>query len=299
MKRFVFFALIVIAIIVATILYDRTAQMEPGTQATVATTIYPLYDITRNIAGDALNVAYILPPGASPHTFEPTPSFIRQLENVDVVYAIGFGIDDWSQTITQSVGAEQVNVSQNIHLLPHATLLETEDDEDVNNIDPHYWLSVPNAITIAQTVTTDLATRYPEHQVAFKANLASYTEQLTALNNEIIDTLADISNTNIVTIHDGWYYFADAYGLHVSASFEPTAGREPTPQYLVELTQVVQASGTSTIYAEPQLSTAGLEAFAKDNNMTVQEVDPIGGTQGRETYIQLMRFNANQISHNR
>ena len=67
---------------------------------------------------------------------------------------------------------------------------------------------------------------------------------------------------NIVTFHDAWYYFSDEYGLNIAGTFEPTAGREPTAQYLIDLISEIQNHGVTTVYYEPQMSVNSVKNFA-------------------------------------
>lgn len=259
-------------------------------EAQVAATIFPIYDIARNIAGDELEVALILPPGASPHTFEITPSALRQLSSVETVYAVGHGLDDWTNQISKSIDAEVVVVDKNINL--------RESGDDHSEIDPHYYLTIENAMNIAITISTDLATRYPELADNFQTNLTVYLTELAEVNPEIERIIDSTQNKNIITLHDAWYYFAEEYGLNIVGTFEPSAGREPTPQYLVELTKAIETSGASMLFSEPQLSTESINQFVSDNGLSIIELDPIGGVDDRDTYIKLMLSNAEAISKN-
>lgn len=261
----------------------------------IAATIFPIYDITRNITGDRVDVALILPPGASPHTFEPTPSSIRELQGSDVVFAIGHGLDDWSDSIVLSVGSDKTIVDKTINL---RTPSIQEDNEAGDGFDPHYWLTVPNAIIISQNIAADLETRYPEYANEFDANLQSYIAELETENAKIEGILSQVENKQIITLHDAWYYFADAYQLNIVGTFEPTAGREPTPQYLADLTDALETSGSKTLFSEPQLSTSSIQSFADDNGLTIVSLDPIGGSAERESYIDLMTYNAETIAQN-
>ena len=103
------------------IVYFRTGKAplvaETGT-LTVAGTIYPLYDMARNVAGDQAVVELVLPPGASPHLFEFSPRQLQELQNVKAVFAIGHGLDNWATQITNVVkGAQGVGMDQGIKIL--------------------------------------------------------------------------------------------------------------------------------------------------------------------------------------
>jgi zinc transport system substrate-binding protein len=258
-----------------------------GNAARVGATMFPLYDIAKNVAGDAVEVILITPPGASPHTFEPRPSDLRRLQGAAAVYAIGHGIDDWVGEMARGAGAAPVVVDRGVEILKAA-------GEEIGD-DPHYWLDISNAKKMAATIADDLASRFPQAAGQFRLNLKSYLAQLVQADGRLKASLGGLVNKNIVTLHDAWYYFARAYDLNVAGSFEPTAGREPTPQYLIALQTAVARGGVRTIYSEPQLSTQGLESFVRDNGLNIAVLDPIGGIEGRDSYIKMMTYNARVI----
>ncbi|MFH1766655.1 MAG: metal ABC transporter substrate-binding protein, partial [Patescibacteria group bacterium] len=255
----------------------------------VAATIFPLQDMAQNIVGDTMTVGLILPAGASPHTFEPTPSTLRDLQSTELVFAVGHGLDDWTQTLVNNSPAEIVTVDRGIQLL-------ASDEGD--GADPHYFLTIDNAKIIVTTMHDELILLFPEYRDEFSVNTQNYLQSLDAAEAQIQTILADSQDKPLITLHDGWYYFAEAYGIKIAGTFEPTAGREPTPQYLVELKDAVKSTGTTTIYSEPQLSIESINSFVSDYNLKVAELDPIGGYENRDSYINLMLYNVHVIAAN-
>lgn len=276
-----------VVIVVALLLPRLPKSAEP----TVAATIFPIYDIARNVAGDEVRVTLVLPPGADAHAFEPSPSLLKNLQSAVVVYSIGHELDEWIEPLADSVGAATQSVEKGVNL-------RLSMDEHEGIYDPHYWLSVANAKIIAKNIADDLTARFPEQAPEFADNLKTYQDKLNALDAEIRTALQDIPNKNIVTFHDAWYYFADAYGLKVAGTFEPTAGREPTPQYLTELINKLEEAGVKTIYYEPQMSVTNLETFAADYEINLVVLDDIGGTAPYDSYINLMKTNASTLKTN-
>jgi len=290
-KSFIILASLAVIAFIVLLLLRPNAKTDQEISADIAATIYPIYDITRSIAGDVLEVGLVLPVGASPHTFEPTPSQIEKLQGASVVYAIGHGFDDWIDPLLETVGAEKRVIDDGITIRP-----STDTEEGAN--DPHYWLTVANAKHIATTIAHDLETRYPESAELFEANLATYLVDLDQTDANIRMILSEIENRHLITLHDAWYYFAQEYGLYVVGTFEPSAGREPTPQYLADLITSMQEADVTTLYTEPQLDTSLLASFLDDYQLTIATLDPLGGTAGSETYIQMMISNAQTLEKN-
>lgn len=288
-----FLVIACLAVLLAVFWPDGTRPNGPsGSRPLIGATIFPLYDIARNVAGDAVDVVLLTPPGASPHTFEPRPSDLRKLTGAAVVYAVGHGIDNWVTGLASANNTPIVSVDRGIDILP------ARGGEDGDAGDPHYWLDPKNAALIAGNIADDLAGRFPGSAAALRRNLRAYLPELGRAEAQARGLLAGLPVRNIVTLHDAWYYFARAFDLNVTGSLEPTAGREPTPQYLAALQTAVAVSGAKTVYAEPQLNTMSLEPFARDNDLTIATLDPIGGVAGRDTYVKLLLYNANIIREN-
>jgi ABC-type Zn uptake system ZnuABC Zn-binding protein ZnuA len=293
-----FAALAVIALLVAR---PRTAPVE--TRDTVAVTTHQLADIARSVAGPGIAVVTILPAGANSHTFEPTPSALAAVAGAKAVYAIGHGFDPWIQTLLADAPIPVIVVDRGIALRPSATHIEDpaaeeeEGEEEHGPTDPHYWLDARNAATIAATIADDLSARFPARQAEIARNLEATRARLLAADEEIRRILSGLERRDIVTLHDAWYYFAEAYGLRVIGSFEPSAAKEPSPQYLALLSRAARDAGAKVIYKEPGIPTAGLEPFAADEGLRIVELDTLEGSS-TDPYDAIMIRNAKIIEEN-
>lgn len=273
----------------------------------VAVTIFPLYDIARTIAGDEVDVQMIVPPGGSPHTFEPTPSTIRELQRASLFFHIGYGIDDWIARITESVpSARIVTVDRNIALRAHEDEHDDDDhDEDEHNddedehghgsIDPHYWLSPTNAVHIAYTIADELSLIVPLHAELFVARADAFADVMREKDNEWQSRILTLPERDIMTFHDAFMYFADHFDLHVVATFEPFPGREPSPRYLQHLQTTIEEHGIRTVFMEPNFPRQSIESFARDNRLTLGVLDTMEGASGDLGYIDLMEANVSAV----
>ncbi len=283
-----FVALAALAIAIA--LRPTGLPVPSAAERKVAATIFPLYDIARHLTGEGIEVVLVTPPGANPHTFEPKPSLIRDLRGAVSLYAIGHGLDDWiDPVLAAEPSMKKIVVDRGI------SLLDSTEDEGT---DPHYWLDAQNGLLIAETIAADLTLSFPDRSEEIRRNLAAYEDALRAADTEIRKELEPLAKRDLVTLHDAWYYFAEAYGLHVIGSFEPSPGRQPSPQYIAALRNAIRLSGTKTVYTEPQISASGLQSFIQDNGLRLVELDPFGGIGNRQSYIAVLRYNAEFILHN-
>jgi ABC-type Zn uptake system ZnuABC Zn-binding protein ZnuA len=268
----------------------------------VATTIFPLYDLVRNVAGPAVEVVLLLPPGASPHTFEAKPGTIRTLTGSTILFAIGHGLDDWAIGLAQGAGVPRLLVVD-AHITlrtgghaAHEHGTSTSRQHTAATIDPHYWLAIPNAVHMVETITRALVDLDPATAPDYRQRATAYQEQLRLVDTEFRALFAALPRRYIATFHQAFDYFADAYGLQVVAAFEPSPGQEPPPRHVEAFLRQVRTHKLRVLFVEPQLPQGALASLARDLKVRLEELDPNGGSPGRDSYLALMRFNASQIA---
>ena len=291
-------AIVIVAIIsVYLIASDDNDSDSSQNKIKVATTIYPVYDIVKNISGDLAEVINIMPAGASPHTFELTPKKVKDLQGTDILFTIGYGIDEWTSSLAESIGEiNTVSVDNNISLLHFSDSHEDEHQEDEdNNFDPHYWLSVENAQIIAGNITNELKITDPSNAEQYEKNFNSYSIVLSKLLKESQEKLENISNNRLITTHNSWQYFSNEFDLEIVDTFQPSPGMEPTPQELADLHNSVSEYGVKALFIEPQLSQDIVDPFADDVNLPIYVIDPLGGLDNRQSYIELIKYNVDTI----
>lgn len=289
--------LIMVAMIVVFVVLNNPPATHPSSdKLRIAATIHPLADIISQVGGSYVDVQTILPPGASPHTFEPTPEQIRNLQGTKLIFAIGHGLDSWVKPLADNVpNAISIITDRGIKLrdLPADQIDLDAPDE---NVDPHYWLDVSNAKIMSQDIADALIQTDPTHKDAYVANLSSYLAKLDQLDKDIKDRLSDLSKHELITHHNAWGYFADTYGLKIVGTFEISPGKEPTPRQIADLQSKVRQYDIMTIFSEPQLSEQSLVPFVQDLKLKIAVLDPEGGLNNMG-YFDLMRYNATTIAN--
>jgi zinc transport system substrate-binding protein len=269
----------------------------PTKQLCIAATIFPVVDIVRHVAGPDMRVIQILPAGASPHTFDLTPGKVRELQKARVIFKIGV-IDDWIDGVAESLPrAAIISLQKGITLQPsheqghgHGAAAAGHDD-----FDPHYWLSAANGVVMARNIAAALSAADPARAAVYDRNYRGYASELAAVHEEIKKELSALKSNKMIVFHDGWRYFAAAYGLEIAAVFQASPGREPTPRDMQELYAQVRRYGIGTVFSEPQLPTSSLEPLLQDLGLKLVVIDPLGGTVPGESYAGLLRRDARAI----
>ncbi len=262
------------------------------TKPIISATIFPIYDLVRQIAGEKLEVNLIVQPNDSPHTYNPSVQERVRIEKSRLIFIIGHTLDSWAiKGISNK--ANIVVLDKGFNLIAYD---EKKHDEHAHGkVNPHYWLDPENASLIAQVIADKLSVLDPLNKDFYQQNTRELRKDLKKLSAEMLRLVKPIQSTPFITLHDAWPYFGKAFGLQIKGSFEPTAANQPTPRYLKELQELIDTFDIKAIFSEPQLSTSSLDSFVKDNNLSIGTLDPIGGSGGIHNYQELIRFNCREL----
>ena len=262
----------------------RGGDAPPPARAAVAASIFPLFDVVRRVAGEAANVALVLPPGHPDHGFDPRPHDLTRLSAIEVGFGVGLGLDPWLQ---RTLAASTDGRARVIELGPS---LEPRRFPE-GGLDPHFFLDPERMARAALLVSEALAAGDPAGRGGYATRGEQVAAELRALDADLGARAARLRKRAIVTFHGSFYYFAERYGLTVVAVVEPLPGREPGPQDLAEVLRKVRESGAFALFTEPQLDPRPARVLAAESGLPLFELDPIGGGPGAETYEAFMRKN--------
>lgn len=264
----------------------------------VVTSTPPIYSFVANVAGDAVRLENLLPPGASPHQTSFTPAQAKLLAEADLLVINGAGLEQWVGDLVKSTGRQDLKVveaSSGLQFLrpndPTPVPGSSADGEQPANVDPHVWLDARNAQLMVENVRVALTAIDPAHAADFQSRAAAYTARLKALDEEIRRETAAFARKDFVSFHSAFQYYARAYGLSQVAVIEEFPGKEPSPGYLAGIVDLVKKLGVTAVFSEPQFSPRPAEALARETGVRVYQVDPEGRTLSAGMYEDLMRAN--------
>ena len=265
-------------------------------QLRIVTSIEPYGDLARRVAGEFGEVTVILPPGASPHTFEPTPRDALQLREADLVLLNG-GSDEWLREMAEAVHPD-VRVIEGLEVLaeslPAVTVAEGSGlGHSHLGVNPHVWLDPVLMIEVVEYLSTAFAQLDPGKGAEYRARAAEVVESLRELDASLREILAPVKDAPFIPFHDAWPYFAQRYGLDLVMEIEPFPGREPSPRYLARVVEAIRSSGAPAIFNEAGLSDRAARVLANEAGVSVFTLDPLGGAE--ESYAEFMRRNAETI----
>jgi zinc transport system substrate-binding protein len=283
---------LVLALALITSASCQTGEVE-STKIKVVVSIYPLADFVNNVGRDKVEVITLLPAGASPHTYEPTPSQLKDIAEAKLFVENGAGLEFWAEKVVTAAANPElviVDTSKGIELLAGDELTE------VGN--PHIWLDPVLAQKQVRDIRDALIGVAPENEDFYQENTESYLERLDSLDKEIKQEVNLFTTKGFVCFHPAWAYFAQRYGLNQIAAIEESPGKEPTPEYIRRIIDQVRELGIKAIFAEPQFNPKAAQTIAAETGAEVIFLDPLGGPgiEGRDTYLELMHYNLEQMA---
>jgi len=285
---------------------DEGEEGGANAQVSAAASLEIFADMVRNVGGDRVAVTALLPSGADVHTYEMPPNKVADIAEADIVFINGLALEEsFEDVIVTNASGPVVEMAADLPVLEddegHADAHnegdeheETEEHEHAEG-NPHLWLDARLAARYVERIRDELSSLDPDGAVEYEANAALYLEELGELDRAIEEAVLTIleENRRLVTFHDAFPYFAARYGLNVEAVVVPSAGQEPSAQDVAELTKAIE--GLPAVFKEPQFSADILELAAEDASVPVYDLLSDAYVDGVDSYIELMRFNRDQL----
>lgn len=257
--------------LLATACSDRKKDNRP----VITVTVEPLRYVTEAVAGDKFRVETLMPQGASPETYEPTPRQMMELDGSVMVLRIG------------TLGFEQTRLPQMTAEMPDLKMVEagkgiaTLNDESHTHSpkdafggkDPHVWMSPDNLRTMARNVCDALCETDTLHADYYRLRLALFEGEANAADAEIRKTLSTVTHRTFLIYHPALGYFAHSYGLRQIAVERD--GKEPSAAYLSELTGISRAEGVRIVFISKEHSGRAARRLAEETGARVVEINPL------------------------
>ncbi len=237
----------------------------------IVVTIPPFADFVENVGKDKVEVAVMVPPGTSPHTYEPTPSQLKKVSQAKMYAMVGSGVEFELTWMEKLVGLNRdmmvVNSSEGIKVMGN---------------DPHMWLSPANARIMVENICSGLIKVDPENEDYYVQNKNQYLEELTQLDEYIRERLEGIRGKKFMVYHPSWGYLAKEYGLE-QIPIEH-AGKEPAAKEVKDAVEMAKKDDIKVIFVSPQSTTKSAEVIAKEIGGEIVSIDPLA-----QSYIPNMR----------
>ena len=275
------FLALLLVLVLAVFAMSCQQKEEIGDRIGVVASILPLADFVENVGGEKVDVSVMVPSGASPHVYEPTPSRMAVLAGARMYARVGSGIEFelvWvDKLIAINPGMLVVNCSKGIEIR------EMAGEHEHGAMDPHIWMSPLNVKIMVQNIYEGLVQVDPSNKTYYEKNRDTYLRELTKLDQDIRDGLSRVTNRKFMTYHPAFGYFAREYNLTMLPI--EAEGKEPTAAGLAHLIEQAKEHDIRVIFASPQFNPQSAEVIAKAIGGRVVFIDSLA-----KDYIMNMRL---------
>lgn len=272
-----------------------------GRPLRVASTVAPLTSIIANIAsGTPTVVTGVVPEGTNSHTYEPPPSVAATLEQADIVFLNGLGLEDPTRTLAEANASDgAVRCELGTAVLPRDEwAYDFSFPEDGGKPNPHLWTNPPMGRDYAEVVRDSLVAADPANAATYEANFTAFAAKIDALDAAMTEATATLpaEQRQLLTYHDAYAYFAKHYGWTVIGAIQPSSFDEPSAKDVAALIEQVRSTGVQAIFGSEVFPSTVLEQIGAETGVRYIDVlrdDDLLGEPGdpEHTWLGLMRFN--------
>lgn len=266
-----------------------------------------LADIARNIAGDRLTVESLLPVGADPHSYQPTPQDAAKIADSELLILNGMEYEHFIESLLENAGGERVVVTasegiESLHAEEHAGEEEAGEGHEHEAGDPHMWLDPNLVIVYVENIRDGLIQFDPAGEAVYRSNAEAYIAELQSLDTWIVEQVAQVPTERrlLVTNHEALGYFAERYGFTVVGALleSVSSGASPSAAQMAEIIEQIRSSGAPAIFLDASDNETLAQQIAAETGIRVVtdlHLESLTDGPPAATYIDMMRHNVTQI----
>ncbi len=267
----------------------------------VVTSIFPLYDFTRQIGGERVEVKLLLPPGIEAHGFSPTPRDLVTVSRADLFFYTSRFLEPWAEAVVSAMGRDQGRVVEVGREIIAQQVKNHEVDRDHGGhggIDPHIWLDPLNAVKMVNVISSVLVEMDPDNGGFYRQNGRIYVEKLYEFDRE---TRKILRNCRLKTIVSGGHFafgpFAERYGLKAVSPFKGySPNGQPSPRAIAGLVDIIHKTGSGVIFHEELVQPKIARVIAEETGAKLLLLHGIHNVsrdelKRGETWLSLMKKN--------
>ena len=242
-----------------------------GEKIRVVTTVAPITNIVRNVAGAYAEVTGVVPDGTDSHTFEPVPADAKILQAADIIIVNGLDLE----LPTVKLGEKVKKPGTPILRLGNRALRREDWRYDFSfpreqgHPNPHLWPNIALAMRYAEITRDALAALDPAHGEGYAKNTEAYLGKLRGLDQAIFECIRTIprQNRKLVTYHDSFAYFAPRYGMKVVAAIQPSDFSEPGPQDVARIIRQIRKEKIPAIFGSEVFPSKVMAQIARETGV--------------------------------
>ena len=305
MKKCRYLVLLLVAIVgLVACSSQKSSSDSSSSKLNVVATNSIIADITKNIAGDKINLHSIVPVGQDPHEYEPLPEDVKKTSKADLIFYNGINLETGGNAwFTKLVENAQKKENKDYYAVSEGVdVIYLEGQNEKGKEDPHAWLNLENGIIYAQNIAKRLIEKDPDNKATYEKNLKAYVEKLTALDKEAKEKFNNIPEEKkmIVTSEGCFKYFSKAYNVPSAYIWEINTEEEGTPDQIKTLVEKLRKTKVPSLFVESSVDDRPMKTVSKDTNIPIYAkifTDSVAeeGEEG-DSYYSMMKYNLDKIS---
>ncbi|MDN6639617.1 MAG: metal ABC transporter substrate-binding protein [Tetragenococcus sp.] len=260
-------------------------------------------DMTKEIAGDRIDLHSIVPVGRDPHDYEPLPEDIEDATEADLIFYNGLNLETggnaWFTNLMDNAdkedGEDYFAVSEGVEPL------YLEEGEDEGQQDPHAWMDLENGMTYAENIEKRLSEKDPQNADYYEENLDDYLDELKDLDEEAKEKFSDIPEDEklLVTSEGAFKYFSQAYDVPASYIWEINTEEEGTPDQTKRVVDQLEDTNVKSLFVETSVNPSPMQSVSQDSGIPIHSeifTDSVAepGDEG-DSYYAMMKWNIDKI----
>lgn len=275
-------------------------DLPTDTKLHVVTSTSLVWDVVAQIGGEAIDLYGLLPLGADPHGYQPTPDDLRAISDAHLLFVNGLGLEEGMASILEEAQAKTVPINVAVEVITEAEAEAEEHHHEGGN--PHTWWSIAAVEQWTHIIEDSLSTVDPAHAESYAANASAYRAELSSLKAEMETLVSQIpaEERKLATDHDTLAYFARDFDFQIVGLVVPSFSTlaEPSAQHLAQLQDQIRAKNVQAIFVGSTVNPRQAEQLAQDLGIQVVPIftDSLSAADGpAATYVDFMRYNVKAI----
>ena len=266
----------------------------------VVATFSILGDLVKNVGGDRVEVATLVGPNSDTHVFSPTPGVAKKLGAAKVVFVNGLGFEGWLTRLVKASGTKAPTVVAGRGVKTRK--MEDEDHPGRMVTDPHAWQSIANTKVYVTNIRDALSKSDPAGAGTYASNAKAYLAKLDALEQEVKAAIAKIpaDRRKIITTHDAFGYFGDAYGIEFISPDGVSTDAEPSAKEVAKIIAQIKKQKTPAVFLENVTDPRMMQRIAKESGAKIGGTlysDALSERNGPAgSYLDMMRNNVRELA---
>jgi len=249
----------------------NAAYAQPKPALKIGVTLHPYFSWTRNVVGDlpGYEVRSILPGEVDAGDYQPRPDDIKKLVDLDAIVVNGIGHDDFIMPMLKASGNKRIVIIRPNETTPQIHAVRG------TGVNSHTFISFTNAIQQTYAIQKAIAALRPQDAAALQRNAADYARRLRLIKSKAAQQLAEAKITRVVTVHDGYGYLLQEFGLEVAGVVQPAHGLTPSAAELRDMVKLLQRDKIRVVFSEETFPQPMLKVLRDEAGVKVYTITHI------------------------